>query len=163
LDKPERTSTDLAIKLSQHQLTRRYIDVGSLNLLMMRANPLTPTVLNLALMAQDRGVRVVNDPTGIALTRSKTWLASLMDVPRPRTLVTTDTDAATAFAEKQPHGVVLKPANGSGGRGVQLGRRLDLRRWKRVHRIVENRAKPSHDDAPCLPNRCPSLQRAEPL
>jgi len=122
LDKPERTSTDLAVKLSRHQLTRRYIDVGSLNLLMMRANPLTPTVLNLALMAQDRGVRVVNDPTGIALTRSKTWLASLMDVPRPRTLVTTDTDAATAFAEKQPHGVVLKPANGSGGRGVHLVR-----------------------------------------
>ena len=119
LDAPEASPGVLANKLSSRQLTRRYVDVGSLDLLIMRANPLTSTVQNLALMAQERGVRVVNDPTGIARTRSKTWIASLREVPRPPTLVTSDPDSARLFAEGQPEGVVLKPALGSGGRGVQ--------------------------------------------
>ena len=59
----------------------------------------------------------MNDLTGIALTRSKSWLASLPEVPRPPTLVTTDPDSARLFAEGQSAGVVLKPALGSGGRG----------------------------------------------
>ena len=122
IDAPETDQVSLANRLSQRRLTRRYIDVGSLDTLLMRANPLTPTVLNLALMAQERGVRVINDPAGIALTRTKTWLASLADVPRPKTLVTTDRNAARSFAEGQGQGVVLKPAHGSGGRGVQLVR-----------------------------------------
>jgi len=122
VDTPDVDQARLAERLNQGQLTRRYIDIGALDLLVMRANPLTPTVLNLALMAQERGVRVINDPAGIALTRTKTWLASLADVPRPKTLVTTDHNAARALAESLPQGVVMKPAHGSGGRGVQLVR-----------------------------------------
>jgi glutathione synthase len=120
LDAPEPSPEAVANKLSGRRLTERYVDVGSLDLLLMRANPLSNIVLNLALMAAERGVRVVNDPTGIARTRSKTWLASLPDVPSPPTLVTTDFESARLFAESQPHGVVLKPALGSGGRGVML-------------------------------------------
>jgi len=119
LDTPESSPADLANKLAGLHLVRRYVDVGSLDLLVMRANPFTSTVQNLALMAQERGVRVVNDPTGIARTRSKSWLASLREVPHPPTLVTNDHDSARLFAEGQSHGVVLKPALGSGGRGVQ--------------------------------------------
>lgn len=122
LDAPLASQAQLADRLRLGQLTRRYVDVGGLDLMLMRANPLTPTVLNLALMAQERGVRVINDPAGIALTRTKTWLASLADVPRPKTLVTTDPAAVRAMAEGLPQGVVLKPAHGSGGRGVQLVR-----------------------------------------
>ncbi len=120
IDSPLSGPAEVANKLAAHQLTRRYVDVGSLDLLLMRANPLTNTVQNLALMAAERGVRVVNDPTGIARTRSKSWLASLPDVPCPPTLVTTDPESARLFAEGQPRGVVLKPALGSGGRGVKM-------------------------------------------
>jgi glutathione synthase len=120
LDAPELSPTELAQKLSSRRLIQRYVDVGSLDILLMRANPLTPAVLNLALMAQERGVRVVNDPTGIARTRSKSWLASLTDVPSPPTLITSDPQSARSFAEGQANGVVLKPALGSGGRGVQM-------------------------------------------
>lgn len=112
--------TAVACSLANRRLTRRYIDVGSLDLLLMRANPLTNTVINLALMAAERGVRIVNDPTGIARTRSKTWLASLSDVPSPPTLVTSDPTSARMFAENHPGGVVVKPALGSGGRGVMM-------------------------------------------
>ena len=120
IDGPMDGPTEIANKLANHRLTRRYVDIGGLDLLLMRANPLTNTVQNLALMAMERGVRVVNDPTGIALTRSKSWLASLPEVPRPPTLVTTDPDSARLFAEGQSGGVVLKPALGSGGRGVMM-------------------------------------------
>jgi len=120
IDAPMSGPTEVADKLAHYQLTRRYVDIGGLDLLLMRANPLTNTVQNLALMAMERGVRVVNNPTGIALTRSKSWLASLPEVPRPPTLVTTDPESARLFAEGQPGGVVLKPALGSGGRGVTM-------------------------------------------
>ena len=119
LDHPMDSPTDVALQLSGLNLTRRFVEIPGLDILFMRANPLTPAVLNLALMAQEWGVRVVNDPTGIARTRSKTWLAALGDVPRPATLITSDGDSARLFAEGQPDGVVVKPAMGSGGRGVR--------------------------------------------
>jgi glutathione synthase len=119
LDCPEKDPATIANKLARRRLTERYVDLAGLDLLLMRANPLTNTVLNLGLMATERGVRVVNHPSGIALTRAKTWLASLLDVPSPQTLVTTDPESARLFAEGHPQGVVLKPALGSGGRGVQ--------------------------------------------
>ena len=119
LDHPLGSPTEVAQQLSGLNLTRRFVEIPSLDVLFMRANPLTPAVLNLALMAQEWGVRVVNDPIGIARTRSKTWLAALTNVPRPPTLITSDGDSARLFAEGQSHGVVVKPAMGSGGRGVR--------------------------------------------
>ncbi|MGB0639324.1 MAG: hypothetical protein ACPGTU_08330 [Myxococcota bacterium] len=120
LDSPCSDAAELADKLRTKQLTRRYIEVATLDMLMLRANPMTNSVMTLALMAQDRGVHVINDPAGVARTRSKAWLATLRDVPKPLTLVTTDPASATLFAENQPDGVVIKPSLGSGGRGVRL-------------------------------------------
>jgi glutathione synthase len=119
LDHPLESPTEVAQQLSGLHLTRRFIDVPSLDMLFMRANPLTPAVLNLALMAQEYDVRVVNDPIGIAKTRSKTWLAALSAVPRPATLITSDGESARLFAESNSDGVVIKPSMGSGGRGVR--------------------------------------------
>ena len=119
LDHPMGSPTEVAQQLSGLNLIRRFVEIPTLDILFMRANPLTPAVLNLALLAQEWGVRVVNDPIGIARTRSKTWLAALNHVPRPPTLITSDGASAQLFAEQQPHGVVVKPAMGSGGRGVR--------------------------------------------
>ncbi len=141
IDTPLASQAEIADRLRLGRLTRRYVDVGAFDLMLMRANPLTPTVLNLALMAQERGVRVINDPAGIALTRTKTWLASLADVPRPLTLVTTDSKAAKAMAETLPQGVVMKPAHGSGGRGVQLVRDPD-RIPQAMHNVVRSQPGP---------------------
>ena len=59
LDQPMRNPTTIAQQLSGLHLTRRFIELPSLDILLMRANPLTPAVLNLALMAMECGVRVI--------------------------------------------------------------------------------------------------------
>ena len=86
----------------------------------MRVNPLSLAAEQFCLLAQEQGVHVVNDPAGAARTRAKAWLASLpADVPRPRTLVTGSRSAARN-SRCGRFTVVVKPASGSGGRGVSL-------------------------------------------
>lgn len=105
------------------EVLRRFVEVEGLDLLFMRVNPLTPHALQVALAAQAAGVRVTNDPRGTLLTRSKAWLATLGDVPRPPTVVTTSLATAESFAHRHASKrVVVKPAQASGGRGVSLVR-----------------------------------------
>ena len=126
LDTPLASAGELAHKLSQGQLGRRFVELSTLDMLLLRANPLTPHVLSMALLAAEQGIRVHNDPTGIVRTRSKAWLPTLPDIPTPKTLVTRDLASARLFAENLGADVVLKPVIGSGGHGV--------RRVKQGHR-----------------------------
>ncbi len=121
LETPAASRKALLHKLHGGDSPRRFVEVDGLNLLLMRVNPLTPHALQLALAAQSRGVEVVNDPRGTLLTRSKAWLATLDDVPRPPTIVTTSLASAESFAHRhQRQQLVVKPAQASGGRGVAL-------------------------------------------
>jgi len=86
--------------------------------LLLRAAPLDPALLTFALMAKDLGVRVLNEPAGVLRASHKAWLASLTDVASPATIVTRSLGAAQIFYDQRPDGVVIKPARGSGGRGV---------------------------------------------
>ena len=107
--------------ISGQRLPRKYIDLSSCDRLLMRVNPLSLAAEQFCLLAQEQGVHVVNDPAGAARTRAKAWLASLpADVPRPRTLVTGSRSAARNFLDAVGSTVVVKPASGSGGRGVSL-------------------------------------------
>ncbi len=100
--------------------TRRYINLDLCDLLLVRVNPLPSHLLQLLSMVEEAGVPVINRPSGLARTRGKAWLATLPDVPRPTTLVTTSGASARAFAQQNPGRLVVKPATGSGGRGVKL-------------------------------------------
>lgn len=112
---------DLGRAISGQRLPRRYVDIPSCDRLLMRVNPLSPTAEQFCLLAQEQGVHIVNDPAGAARTRAKAWLATLpLDVPRPRTLVTGSRSAARAFLDSVGRTIVVKPASGSGGRGVSL-------------------------------------------
>jgi len=115
----------LAARLVNGELTRRYVELDRCDLLLLRLNPLTDAALAVALMAREHGVPVVNDPTGLAMTRSKAWLATLVDVPRPVTTVTRSDATARLFAAELDRPLVIKPAMGSGGRGVTLVPRRD--------------------------------------
>jgi len=126
---------DLAHVLNRGVLPRRHLELLDSDLLLVRVNPLRFGTLSLLLLARQRGVRVVNDPIGLARSRSKAWLASLPDVPAPPTLVTRSRGAAQAFADRLGTPVVIKPAVGSGGLHVKvvparrpelLSRALDL-------------------------------------
>ncbi len=97
---------------------RRVIDADSLDLLLLRANPLSPTVQAFAQLTAERGVRVVNDPAALLTVAHKGWLAAQPGVPTPPTLVTRSRAEAAVFLLDLPHGAVVKPARGSGGRGV---------------------------------------------
>jgi glutathione synthase len=118
---PESRSA-LAASLSRRNLPRRFTEVPQLDVVFVRVNPLTPAVLGTLLLVQGAGPKVINDPSGIARTSTKAWLATLPDVPQPRTLVTRSRASAELFAGNLEGPVVVKPAIGSGGRGVFLAR-----------------------------------------
>jgi glutathione synthase len=131
-DEPVGSIDDLGRAISGQRLPRRYVHVPSCDRLLMRVNPLSVAAEQFCLLAQEQGVHIVNDPAGAARTRAKGWLATLPpDVPRPRTLVTGSRAAARAFLDSIRKTIVVKPASGSGGRGVSLvppGRRDLLER-----------------------------------
>ncbi len=114
LDTPER----LGRALARRDAGRRTVDVERLDLLLLRMTPLEPAVHTFALLAKERGVRVVNDPDGAQRVSSKAWLAAHPQIPSPQTLVTRSAGAVAVFHAQEPDGVVVKPARGSGGRCV---------------------------------------------
>jgi glutathione synthase len=127
LDAPLTSAAELATRLSERTLSRRYVELSTLDMLLLRANPLTSHVLSMALLAAEQGVRVHNDPAGIVRTRSKAWLPTLPNIPTPQTLVTRQLSSARLFAENLDGDVVLKPCIGSGGHGVQRVRQGNKR------------------------------------
>ncbi len=127
-DEPLETVAALAATLASHRLPRRYVDLSTCQMVLLRVNPLHWHTLQCVTLAQQSGVPVLNDPLGVTLTRGKAWLATLRDVPTPETIVTASRSSAQAFARRKGGRVVVKPATGSGGRGVTLvpARRTDL-------------------------------------
>ncbi len=119
-DSPFEDVSALARAIGQRLLDRRYVELSACDLVMVRVNPLPWHVLQLVSMVEALGVPVVNSPLGVCTTRGKSWLASLTDVPRPPTLITATRGSLQAFADQHPGKLVVKPATGSGGRGVHL-------------------------------------------
>ena len=119
-DAPPPSAEALVVALQGGTLRRRYAELARCDVLLLRLNPMSPSAMAMALLCREAGVNVVNDPAGIAMTRSKAWLATLNDLPRPQTTVTRSLATAQLFAAELGRPVVLKPAIGSGGKGVQL-------------------------------------------
>lgn len=111
----------IAAALVKRAAPRRSVDADRLDVLLLRANPLQDTILTFAQMAQAAGVRVLNDPRGLVRTSHKGYLATLADVPRPKTLVSRSRAAVERFVAELD-AVVVKPARSCGGKGVSLVR-----------------------------------------
>jgi glutathione synthase len=69
-------------------------------------------------LAARRGVLVVNSPAGLSLALSKLYLHHFPAEVRPSTLVTRDPEGVRAFVADHDGRAVIKPLQGSGGRGV---------------------------------------------
>lgn len=69
-------------------------------------------------LAAERGVVVVNDPTGLSKALNKMYFHHFPAEIRPRTLVTRDADEIQAFLDDLGGPAILKPLEGSGGRNV---------------------------------------------
>jgi len=109
---------ELVRQLSERQAARRYVEISRNDVLLLRVNPLDAAVLAFAQLAQRAGSIVHNDPSTLMLTGHKGYLATLTDVPRPRTLVTRSRATTLLFASELRTGVIVKPARSSGGRAV---------------------------------------------
>lgn len=119
------SADEIASILAHRMADRRFVNVDALDLLMLRTAPWDRDVMSFAQMASGRGVNVVNNPAGLMQVSHKGWLGSLKDVPTPATLVTRSRATAHLFAAEQSHGVVIKPARGSGGYAVSLVQQED--------------------------------------
>ena len=117
-DSPQRDPEHMARTLRNRHARRVHLRLEQLDRLLIRAAPLDLSILTFAMLARERGVPVINDPGGAILVSHKAWLAAVPGAPCPRTIVTRRSGAAHVFYSAQPHGVIVKPARGSGGRGV---------------------------------------------
>ena len=66
-------------------------------------------------------VLMVNAPAGLKLFNEKIWAMHFAHL-QPPTLLSNDAARLRSFVEAQPHGAVLKPWDGNGGRGVVVTR-----------------------------------------
>ena len=82
--------------------------------------------INFGRVAMRHGVIVLNDPNGLAKAMNKMYFQLFPEEVRPRTLITIDRGEIKAFAREQGGPIVLKPLQGSGGRGVFLVRPEDI-------------------------------------
>jgi len=108
----------LAALLSQRRAPRRYVDLHRIDLMLLRAAPLDPSILTFAALVKENGVRVVNDPEGLLRVSHKAWLATIPDLQTPPSVVTRSRASCQVFYGEHRDGVVVKPARGSGGRAV---------------------------------------------
>jgi glutathione synthase len=120
--------------LQNHHVKRERVDVGDLDVLMLRNDPSVEPPLRawaasagilFSRMALQHGVVVVNDPNGLSKAMNKMYFQSFPEEVRPKTLITRERKEIRAFAKE--HGdIVIKPLQGSGGANVFLMREADL-------------------------------------
>lgn len=107
--------------------TRR-ITVDELDVLMLRNDPSEDVErpwrqnagIDFGRIAMRNGVIVLNDPNGLGKAMNKMYFQLFPEEVRPRTLITRDRDEIKAFVKDEGGRAVLKPLQGSGGKGVFL-------------------------------------------
>ena len=111
---------DICDGLARRTGARVFVEVDKLDALLVRINPLDSAVLAFAQIAAQSGVCVLNNPFHLPSVSHKSFLLTLHGVPKPETLLTRSASAIRHFLASSDHGVVIKPARASGGRGVAL-------------------------------------------
>ncbi|MBZ0187178.1 MAG: hypothetical protein K8F91_13100, partial [Candidatus Obscuribacterales bacterium] len=111
------------------------ISVDDLDVLLLRSDPSNDdgerqwaqgVGIDFGRVALKHGVIVLNDPNGLADARNKMYFQSFPEEVRPRTLITRNKAKIRKFAKEEGNWVVLKPLQGSGGKGVFLVKPDDM-------------------------------------
>jgi len=105
--------------------TRR-ITVDDLDVLMLRNDPSQDVEkpwrqsasIDFGRLAMRNGVIVLNDPNGLGKAMTKMYFQEFPEEVRPRTLITRDRDEIKEFVKEQDGRAIVKPLQGSGGKGV---------------------------------------------
>ncbi|MDZ4168177.1 MAG: glutathione synthetase [Coriobacteriia bacterium] len=118
------------------------ITVDDLDVLMLRNDPSQdvemPWRQNAAIdfgrLAMRNGVIVLNDPNGLAKALTKMYFQQFPEEVRPRTIITRDRDEIREFVKEQDGHAVLKPLQGSGGKGVFM---VDHATKKNLNQMID--------------------------
>jgi len=121
--------------------TRR-ITVDELDVLMLRNDPSqdveSPWRQNAGIdfgrLAMRNGVVVLNDPNGLGKAMNKMYFQQFPEEVRPRTIITRDRDEIKEFVKEEGGRAVLKPLQGSGGKGVFL---VDHASTKNLNQMID--------------------------
>ncbi|MEI7814889.1 MAG: glutathione synthetase [Coriobacteriia bacterium] len=124
-DKYPNGATYLSGLRGKNARTRR-ITIDDLDVLMLRNDPSQdvekPWRQNASIefgrLAMRNGVIVLNDPNGLGKAMTKMYFQEFPEEVRPRTLITRDRDEIKEFVKEQGGRAVVKPLQGSGGKGV---------------------------------------------
>ena len=123
-------SPDLVRVLRSPRAIEARVSLDELDLLLLRSNPAAQhpwaqfAGIEFGRLAMRRGVIVLNDPNGLAKAANKLYLETFPEPVRPRTLVTRRRQLIEDFLDEEGT-IILKPLQGSGGRGVFVVRRDD--------------------------------------
>lgn len=107
-----------------------WVAVDELDVLLLRSNPsyLKPWAqyagIDFGRLAMRHGVLVLNNPNGLSKALNKLYLQTFPEEVRPATLVTRSSDRLKAFAQDRG-AIVIKPLQGSGGKGVFVVQHAD--------------------------------------
>lgn len=142
---PDAGDSPEAFLASLRDSPRGRMMVDELDVLLLRNNPYDdleerPWAAQAGLVfgdeAKRHGVLVLNDPAGLAHALNKLYLERFPAALRPASVVTRHPDDVRAFAAA--HGtIIVKPLNGSGGRGVFIVRPEDDANFNQILEAVE--------------------------
>lgn len=141
-DKYKATAAYLAGLKGPKARTRR-ITVDDLDVLMLRNDPseevgVRPWAMSAGIefgrIALRNGVIVLNDPNGLAKAMNKMYFQLFPEEVRPRTLITRDRDEIKQFVKDEGGRAVIKPLQGSGGKGVFM---VDHASAKNLNQMVD--------------------------
>lgn len=125
---------ELLADLQRPDARRERISVDQLDVLLLRSDPAeemssrswAPTSgLLFGQLAAANGVIVLNDPMHLTDAANKIYFQSFPEAVRPRTCITRDAGEIKRFIAEMGDTAVIKPLQGSGGRGVFLIRPED--------------------------------------
>jgi len=86
-------------------------------------------------MAMRGGVVVLNDPDGLSRAANKMYFQSFPEEVRPRSIITRDRTEIRRFAREENGHIIIKPLQGSGGKGVFILNKDDM---SDLNQIVES-------------------------
>ncbi len=115
----------------------QWLTLDELDILLLRSNPSVQLPwaqvagVHFGRLAMRRGVLVLNDPNGLATAMNKLYLQTFPEAARPRALVTRTAARIEEFARKEGT-IILKPLQGSGGKGVFLVRSDDVHNLQKM-------------------------------
>jgi glutathione synthase len=85
-------------------------------------------------IALKNGVIVLNDPKSLSYAINKMYFQHFPEVIRPKTIITRNNEEIKNFFQEQNQKIVLKPLQGSGGKGVFL---VDKKSKPNLNQMIE--------------------------